>query len=275
MECRLPGRGHRGWLRRDQRPYDSRWPRDSGQRITGASSIIPGAPADRTDPMASVRRYTETEMRVIFERASQAQPEGERPAHVSAGDLTLEELQTIGHEVGIPAELVADAAKLLDQPPPAQIARRLVGLPIGVGRIVELHRRLTEEEWERLVGELRVTFDARGIVRHEGSLRQWTNGNLQVFLEPSGSGHRLRLRTVSANGRGLIQMGSVLLVGSGVLALAYGLAGVLGDRAAPLVLMAVGGMAAIVLAAVRLPRWARERARQMDLIAAAAKDLSE
>ncbi len=80
--------------------------------------------------------------------------------------------------------------------------RRVLGLPLGVGRTVELGRKLTDEEWDHLVVDLRETFDARGQVRQDGSLRQWTNGNLQALLEPTPTGDRLRLRTMNGNARG-------------------------------------------------------------------------
>jgi len=214
-------------------------------------------------------------MRAIFARAVQAQQERERPAPVPTGALTLAELKSIGQEVGIPPELVARAARELDGSGSATIVRRLAGLPIGVGRTVELGRRLTDEEWERLVTELRVTFDARGTVRQEGGLRQWSNGNLQVFLEPSAPGHRLRLRTIKGNALGLIQLGGVFLIGSAVATLALAVAGRLGERAVGPVIMALAGVAAIVLAVIRLPGWARERSRQMELIAARASELSD
>src|SRR5687767_15588386 len=116
--------------------------------------------------MSSIRRYSEDEMRAIFEQATKAQHERERerPALEPTGGLTLEELQVIGQEVGIPAELVAGAAKDLDRPQPAGTVRRMAGLPVGVGRTVELGRRLTDDEWDVLVSELRETFEARGSV---------------------------------------------------------------------------------------------------------------
>jgi hypothetical protein len=43
---------------------------------------------------------------------------------------------------------------------------------------VHLARKLTDEEWERFVAHVRETFDARGTMTSEGSLRQWSNGNL-------------------------------------------------------------------------------------------------
>ncbi len=50
-------------------------------------------------------------------------------------------------------------------------SRTVLGLPIGVARTVDLNRRLTDEEWERLVVQLREVFNARGRTRTEGSLR--------------------------------------------------------------------------------------------------------
>jgi hypothetical protein len=74
----------------------------------------------------------------------------------------------------------------------ATIFERAAGLPIGVGRTVELDRPRSDSDWERLVADLRETFEARGMVRYDGPFRQWTNGNLQALIEPTPSGHRLR-----------------------------------------------------------------------------------
>src|SRR5688572_29338664 len=137
------------------------------------------------------RRYSEEEIAAIFERATEAQQKSQRGQSAGSG-LTLNELQQIGREIGMTPEVVAQAARSIDHRP-AETSRRFFGVPIAVGRTVELERKMTDEEWERLVVDLRETFDAKGTVRHEGSLRQWTNGNLQVLLEPTAKGHRLRL----------------------------------------------------------------------------------
>ncbi|MGH7710825.1 MAG: hypothetical protein ACREOG_06050, partial [Gemmatimonadaceae bacterium] len=134
------------------------------------------------------RRFSDMEVAAIFERATEAREERQRELPASSGEgLTLAELQEIGRDVGISSDLIAHAAQMLDkggQP----TSRTFLGLPIGVGRTVDLDRRLSEDEWERLVVDLRETFDARGTVRREGSLRQWTNGNLQAVLEPTETG---------------------------------------------------------------------------------------
>ena len=83
--------------------------------------------------------------------------------------------------------------------PARQPTRKLLGLPLGVAQTVEFDRKLTDQEWERIVADLRETFEAPGVVRQQGSLRQWTNGNLQALLEPTATGQRLRMRTVKGN----------------------------------------------------------------------------
>lgn len=220
--------------------------------------------------MSQERRYNEAEIARIFEAATEVPPTGGARHPAPAEGMTLAQLQEIGHEVGIAADLVSQAAEALDRPVPVATAgRSLLGMPLGVGRTVELGRRLTDEEWERVVVDLRETFDARGTVRQEGSLRQWTNGNLHVLLEPGDRGHRLRLRTVNAQARSFIGAGTMALAGSAVLGTVLALSGRLasGGIGGPLFL-ALAGLAAIAWGALRLPAWARLRATQMEAIAA-------
>jgi hypothetical protein len=213
------------------------------------------------------RRYTEDEVRAIFERASEAQQAVRRQLPPGEG-LSLADVQSIGREVGIPSELVDEAARSLDQAgQPA--TRTFVGLPIGVGRTVELGRKLSEEEWEHLVVDLRETFDARGSVRADGSFRQWTNGNLQALLEPTPTGHRLRLRTTMGAARGLMSAG-ILLAGTAtvVLVVASALSGHAAEAIAQAGSLIFVGSGLFAAGALRLPLWARTRRRQMEGIAA-------
>lgn len=208
------------------------------------------------------RRYREDEVAAIFADAAESQELAPRPAGAGTG-MTLPELQEIGREVGISAEAIARAAGQLDRPA-QQASRQFLGLPIGVGRTVELGRYLSDAEWDRLVVDLRETFDARGRVSGHGSLRQWTNGNLQALLEPGASGHRLRLRTLNGNARGFL-LGGVGTLGVG--AVTY-LAAMLGggtigglDMVGSFGIIGAGLMA---MGAVRLPSWAKTRQRQME-----------
>ena len=212
------------------------------------------------------RRYTEDEVATIFARAAEAQQAVRRQLPAGEG-LTLEDLRAIGRDVGIPAELVDHAARSVDLQG-SEATRRFLGLPIGVSRTVELGRRLTDDEWERLVVDLRETFDARGRVAAEGSLRQWTNGNLQALLEPTATGHRLRLRTLMGRARGLMSAGIALGVGSTAILVASAVAGDVVPALERVGVMLAAGTGLFGMGAVQLPRWARLRRRQMEGVAA-------
>ena len=219
------------------------------------------------------RRFNEDEVAAIFKRATETQQKGQR--HLPSGEsggMTLAQLQEIGREVGISPELVSEAATAIDRIG-RPTSRRFLGMPIGVGRTVELGRRLTDEEWERLVVDLRETFDARGHVRDEGSFRQWTNGNLQALLEPTPSGHRLRLRTLKGDAR-IYLAGGLAMFGittAGLIQKALS-----GAASQPTdFFFAVLGAALFGWAVIRLPGWAQTRRRQMEEVAARLADTTK
>jgi hypothetical protein len=215
----------------------------------------------------SERRYSDVEVAAIFEHASKAQS-GDASQLTTAAGMTLAQLQDIGREVGIEPSVIAQAARTVGASIPTQ-SRTFLGLPITVGRIVQLDRKVSDEEWERLVVDLRETFEARGVVRREGSLRQWTNGNLQVLVEPTETGDRIRMRTAKGDVRGMVIGGMAMIGGSAIMitaALSRGTTD-LGQLAA---LMVLGAMGAFVMGVgtFRLPGWARLRRQQMEALAA-------
>jgi hypothetical protein len=216
----------------------------------------------------STRRYTEAEVAAIFERATEVQPTGQRQPSSGEG-MTLAELQEIGREVGIPEESIALAAQTVDQSG-LPTSRTLLGLPLGVARTVNLGRKISDDEWEQFVVDLRDTFNARGVVRSQGSLRQWTNGNLQALLEPTATGHRIRLRTIKGGALGMMAGGLGILGVSAVMWSVAVLQGTLGDRGMLLNVATLGilGVTMFASSALRLPRWARTRQRQMEEVAA-------
>jgi len=213
----------------------------------------------------SGRRYDDKEMAAIFRAAA----EGSQPAsNLVPRDegLTLPELQAIGQEVGLSPDAVARAALALDVRAGAE-SRTMFGLPIGVARTVNLNRRLTDEEWERLVVRLREVFEARGTMRSDGSFRQWTNGNLQVLLEPTSNGHRLRFRTVNGAAMASISAGFFALGVTAVTALAMLPGGHLMKALPGLIFLFLTGAGMLGSGVLRLPRWARLRQRQMEALA--------
>jgi hypothetical protein len=210
------------------------------------------------------RRYNDKEITAIFRAAAEGPQAPHREVPPQEG-LTLAELQTIGREVGISPDAVAQAAQGLDVQRGAVFT--WLGLPIGVARTVNLNRRLTDEEWERLVVQLRDVFNARGVTRSDGSLRQWSNGNLQVLLEPTETGHRLRFGTVNGRARASIGVGAVTLGMAAFLAISSAASGHLGGVIPQVALFSLLGIGMIASGALRLPGWARLRGRQMEAIA--------
>lgn len=218
------------------------------------------------------RRYADQEVAEILEAAATPRA-GDGRALASSSGLSLAELQAIGAEVGIAPERIADAAAALEMRRNAAPRRTNLGMPVSVGRTVELPRAPTDREWELLLAELRATFGAHGKDASQGELRAWRNGNLHAYVEPTESGHRLRLGSMKGDGPTFVWLGLAwLLAGLGMLA-AVLLTGEGADDAVAAVIFTIMGIAALVFNAMRLPRWADEREAQMEHVAARARTL--
>jgi hypothetical protein len=122
---------------------------------------------------------------------------------------------------------------------------------------------------------LRETFDAKGRVQREGSFRQWTNGNLQALLEPTATGHRLRLSTRRGDVAARVMLGGSFVVLASVMWLGLVFKGQL--NAATMImptLFGVMGAGFIASMGFQLPRWARTRAAQMEALQARMLDVT-
>jgi hypothetical protein len=212
------------------------------------------------------RRFNDAEVAEIFERAAKGQTL--RGTHTTTG-MTISELQSIGKEVGIPAGEIARAALSL-RSSEAKPTQHFLGMTTGVAHTVQLPRKLTDEEWERFVAQVRETFNAEGKMTVEGSLKRWSNGNLQVLLEPTETGHRVRFKTV----KGIVPftVGGGLLVTTGAMIgeITAVLTGVAHDIGL-VVSFGVGGLIGLATAAataIRLPTWVRARKDQMEELGA-------
>jgi hypothetical protein len=224
--------------------------------------------------MSEERRYGEDEVHEIFALAAEshgtavsARPEPE--------GMTLAELQAVGLEVGLPPERVARAAASLDTRPEPLARRTLLGSPVSVGRIVDLPRGATDREWQFLVAELRETFGAKGDVTAHGDVREWSNGNLHAVLEETEAGHRLRLGTYKGNASEVLALGGVGILIALIMAVAMVAKAKTGIELILPAFFAAWGGGAIAANAIRLPKWANERDRQMDHVAGRARALLE
>lgn len=215
------------------------------------------------------RRYDDDEVQRIFEEASRIPrlpASGERPAGTG---FSLAELKEIGAEAGLDPARVVAAARSLDHGPGTAVGpvRRLVGLPIGVSRSVDLPADFDDDDWNRLVVDLRQTFDARGKINVNGPFREWTNGNLQALVEPTDDGYQLRLKTFKESAQGVLAFSLGGLVFSVFLTLVLLNKGDLDVKwvvPAFFALMSVGGA---VSQMIQLPGWAETRQGQMEEVA--------
>jgi hypothetical protein len=140
-------------------------------------------------------------------------------------------------------------------------------MPVGVSRVVDLPRAPTDREWEQLVSEFRTTFGTQGRTTTTGGLRDWSQGNLHLSVEPTEHGEQLRLSTLKDDAMALNVLGSVLGVMSVLMGAVVAAAGK--PEKALIVLGMFGGMALAAFGAnlLRLPKWARKREQQMEAIA--------
>lgn len=240
--------------------------------------------SDRPDPSepkapvpagTGVTRYDEEEARRIFELASEESAGGAGTAS-GAGGMTLAELQAIGREVGLPEDAVARAAATVRGGGAVAPRRSIVGIPVSVGRTAPLPGPLSDRAWELLVVEMRDLFQARGKTESHGRLRQWTNGNLQVLLEPSAEGYQLRMRTTSQRVQARLTGGAVFgAVGSLLLFMQF-LAPATdpGDMVVALVML-VAGVVLNLFNAVDSRRWADTREEQFARLALRAAELAD
>src|SRR5688572_7863366 len=102
----------------------------------------PPLPREERNSMPEDRRYDESEIRRIFERATQ---ETSQSAPNVPSGLTLSELKTIGSEIGISPQRIIDAATSLE--PAVQKRQGLARLPVGVKRVFGLPRPPSDREW--------------------------------------------------------------------------------------------------------------------------------
>lgn len=152
--------------------------------------------------MNDERRYSQAELRAIFERAAERQEAASRAESASGGQLTLAELQEIGAASGIdPAHVAAAAAELASWKrasapsqqtrwPRQALAERVVPGPVS------------DDAWEAMVSELRRSLGKPGIAGQVGRTREWTTMSsggrhpdvpISVTLQPEGDQTRLTI----------------------------------------------------------------------------------
>jgi hypothetical protein len=214
------------------------------------------------------RRFNEAEIAAIIERATNWSEPRRQPVPPGAG-LTLDQIQEIGREIGIAPNVIAGMADVVKEGG-TTVIERFLGLPLRVERNVKLRRDFSEDEWDQVVADLREIFNAAGVLKEDGSLRQWSNGNLQVVLEVNAISQLIRLRTFKGNALVLLGAGLGICGAATAALVATFLNNAATDRrlVTVLALMVVAGAAIVGVTALSLGPWARRRREQMSEVAA-------
>jgi hypothetical protein len=215
--------------------------------------------------MSNERRYQDHEVRQILELAV---VEEESPARLlPAGDgLTLVELQEVASQVGVPPSRIAKAAADFEARGESLPRGKALGLPVSVGRVLQLPRNPTDREWELMIAELRTTFGGKGEVTSHGGLREWSQGTMHAFVEPTETGHRLRLTDSNIGAVGGVVLGGALLAFALLIFIVLLGKDDPGFRfAVPGFFSLIGG-GLITGGTMALPRWARDQEERMEHI---------
>ena len=217
--------------------------------------------------MTDERRYAEDEVAEILDRATA--PEYDLSQLPRRTGLTLAQIQEVGTEAGISAERIERAAlsmAMATTQPTRQAT--LLGAPRSVERVVRLERPMSDEEWSRLVADLRQTFGAEGELEAHGTLRSWKHGGITAHLEPEGEGYRVRMRALNQEAQPNFWAGLSLIVGSILfLVLLSAKPGELEGAAIIQTiagLFALGGVGMMGVGRGLLPRWAAKREAELE-----------
>jgi len=212
------------------------------------------------------RTYSQDEVREIIRRAADATAEKERKASEDTG-FSLDDLRDLASSTGIDPEVMAEAARSLDREVEEPFEKRVLGMKISAAKAIRIEGPFTEEDWQALVSDCRTTFKAKGSVHDASGLREWSNGNLHILVEPAGDDVIIRMRThhgaTQQMAAGSIAMAMAMFV-MVITALAEG-------ATAPEMLGTVAFLAAAVFGAgglliAHIRNWSRTRESQMEAI---------
>ena len=221
--------------------------------------------------MSKERKYQDHEIRQILDLAI-GQEDGPAQSLPLVDGLTLLELQEVGREVGLLPDRITQAVAAFEGRGEAVPRGTTLGLPTSVGRVVPLPRSPSDREWELIIAELRTTFGGKGEVTSQGGLREWSHGKVHAFIEPTETGHRLRLADSNAAVVGIVAGGFVLAFALLIFVVLLGKENPGFRFAVPAFFSLFGGSLAAG-SALSLPRWAREQERRMEHISRHAVSL--
>ena len=155
------------------------------------------------DPNRPARRsYNEKEIGALIQRATELHEEA---VGASERGLSLEEIEHIAAELGLPSEYMRTAALELENRPNPDSAFSLLGGPFVIHQARVVNETMTAEQWEQVVMELRSFTGKKGQTDTVGRAREWAhytgdgpNGvnfqKTQVTIQPADDQTSIQVR---------------------------------------------------------------------------------
>ena len=116
------------------------------------------------------RSYNEKEIGALIQRATEMHEEA---MGASERSLSLEEIEHIAAELGLPPEYMRTAALELEVRVNSDRAFSVFGGPFVIDQARVVDETMTEEQWEQVVMELRAFTGKKGQVDEVGPAREW------------------------------------------------------------------------------------------------------
>lgn len=116
------------------------------------------------------RSYTEKELRALIQRATELHEEA---SGGSERRLSLEDIEHIAAELGLPPEHMRTAALELEHQRSTGKPFRLWGAPFVIDQARVVDAEMTQEQWEQMVMELRAFTGKKGQTDEVGRAREW------------------------------------------------------------------------------------------------------
>jgi len=212
------------------------------------------------------QRFTEKEIQVILKRAGELQAARTDSGAGMAGSTTLAQLQQAAAEIGIDAELIAQAAQDLTVGKTSGQSSHLLGGPWNVDVDQWVQGTVTEETWALLVDDIRAVTGRVGFPKAVGKGFEWLSiqpDPLHLTFSPSGDKTRLRITARFGGWSGLFYVLPTML--ALVLAILLGAAfGKSGGMSPGLFLALLAGLPGITLVGGRMgfKRFCAQRRQQ-------------
>ena len=148
------------------------------------------------------RHYNEKEIGALIQRATELH-EASLDAQGPSQRLSLEEIEHIAAEMGVPPEHVRKAALEFEQRPPSKRPFSLFGSPFFEEHDEVLPGELTDAQWETIVLAIRDYTGSSGKTTELGTVKEWarvisdgsmTLSKIQVSLRPGKDHTSMKIR---------------------------------------------------------------------------------